>query len=449
MTIDDETVQTSAGKAAPAVLSDREAALAAARSLRDAIAERAVQTEADRTVPLETIDALIDAGLFGVLTPKRWGGSELGFSTHIEVQAEIASACTSSGWVYGVLGGHSWLAALFPEEAQREVFSDPRSLIASLLRLGGETPIKVEGGFRWSRGVGRFCSGIDHSTWVLVGGAVPDGNGSTEAWYFLVPRGDVEIIDDWHAVGLKGTGSKSILVRDAFIPDHRAVRFSDLAVGSGPGAALYNSWTYHLPHDSIWPLSLTGAAFGAARGAIGAYVAATSSRLANLPPIQQAANGTALARLAKAAAQVDAATSLILDDASAADTAPDGTTFDDVEKARRHRNVAFAVQQCREAVGTLYEASGGSGVYLSAPMQRWWRDVNAAASHVAFSWDLASVAYGRAVTGIGADAGRASPGHGGRREVVSTRWNDTADGSTSAEARHRTGRASQAPRAAG
>jgi len=391
--------------ATPKVLADCTEALFVARSLREPIAGRAAQTEQDRTVPAETIRELTDAGLFGIVTPRIWGGSELGFRALLEVQAELASACASTGWVYGVLAGHSWLLSLFQEQAQAEVFADPAALIASLVRLGGEPPAEVDGGFAWRGGRGRFCSGIDHARWVLVGGEVPGADGARDPWYFLVPRSDVEIIDDWHAVGLRGTGSKSILVRDAFIPAHRAVRFADLARGEGPGAALYESRIYRLPYDSIWPLSLPGAAVGAARGAISAFTAATSARLGGLSPLHQATNGTALARLAKAAAQVDAAMSLLVGDATAADQAADGTAFDDLEKARRHRNLAFAVQQCRDAVGTLYEASGGSGVYLTGPMQRWWRDVNAAASHVAFTWDLASVAYGRAATGIGGDLG--------------------------------------------
>jgi len=392
---------TKSERSTATILASREQALQAARALHASLASRTAHAEELRSVPSETIEELRDVGLFGLMTPRRWGGSELGYAAVLEVQAELASACVSTGWVYGVLTGHSWLAALFPERAQADVFQDdPQALIASLLRLSGEAPAKVDGGFRWQGGTGRFCSGIDHSAWVLLGGTVTDGDAGPEAWYFLIPREDVEIVDDWHAVGLKGTGSKSILVKDAFIPDYRAVKFADLSAGRGPGAALHHTWTYHLPYDSIWPLTLSGAALGGARGALEAFTRATASRLAKLPPIAQASNGTALRRLATAAAQIEASFALLLADATAADTAPAGSTIGDLEKARRQRNLAYAVQQCRLAVNDLYEGSGGSGVYLGGEMQRWWRDVNAAAQHIAFAWDLSSVGYGRAAVGL-------------------------------------------------
>ncbi|RWW95426.1 MULTISPECIES: acyl-CoA dehydrogenase family protein [Paenarthrobacter] len=398
----------------PQVLASREAALEAARALKISIAERTALTEELRSVPEQSIAEIMDSGLFGMVTPRRWGGSELGFGTMLEVQAELASACTSTGWVYGVLAGHTWLAALFPEQAQEEVFEDPRSLIASLIRLGGNAPQRVDGGFRWQGGTGRFCSGIDHSNWVLVGGQVTEDDGSAEPWYFLIPATDIEIIDDWHAVGLKGTGSKSLVVKDAFIPAHRAVRFSDLGAGRAPGAALHQAGHYTLPYDTVWPLSLAGAPIGAAMGALNAFVEATTNRVAALPPVAQAGNATAFARIAEAGAKIDAARALLLRDAATADDALPGTTFTRLEKATRSRNLAFAIQQCRDAANTLYQASGGSGVYLSGEMQRWWRDVNAASQHVAFTWDLAAVAYGRAVAGLEAlgGPGAAKPGPG-------------------------------------
>jgi alkylation response protein AidB-like acyl-CoA dehydrogenase len=412
MTIDMEN-QTIV-QAAPAVLASREEALEAARSLALGIAARAEETELGRSVPGQSIHEMMDAGLFGVVTPRSWGGSELGFATMLEVQAELASACASTGWVYGVLAGHTWLAALFPEQAQQEVFDDPRSLIASLIRLGGQQPTRVEGGFRWEGGLGKFCSGIDHSNWVLVGGQVAEEGGSSEAWYFLIPAVDIEIVDDWHAVGLKGTGSKSLVVRDAFIPAHRAVRFRDLGQGKAPGAAIHEAGHYTLPYDTVWPLSLAGAPLGAARGALKAFTAATKARVGALNATAQAANGPAFARLAQAGAQIDSAMALLRQDALAADTALPGTTFSALEKATRSRNLAYAVQQCRDAVNTLYQASGGSGVYLSGDMQRWWRDVNAASQHVAFTWDLASVAFGRVASGLeplgGPGAGKPGPG---------------------------------------
>lgn len=393
----------------PRVLDSHDEAVEVARSLKPLLTEKAAATERNRSALPEVIQKMTDEGLFGIMTPRRWGGSELGFDTMLAVQIELASACTSTGWVYGVLAGHSWLAALFSEEAQAEVFADPRVLIASLIRLGGEQPEKVEGGYRWRGGQGRFCSGIDHSGWILAGGQVPTEDG-VEPTYFLLPIEEVDIVDDWHAVGLKGTGSKSLELKDAFIPEYRAVKFADMAAGVAPGAESNEGALYKIPYDAVWPLSLVGAPLGAAKGAIETFTEATAKRVAPLPPMVQAAQGTALARLAKAAAMTESAIGMVRADAQSADSATGPEGFDALERTRRARNLAYAAQEARAAVNLLYEASGGSGVYEGPPMQRWFRDVNAAAAHVAFTWDLASVAYGRQAVGLGGVEGKPGPG---------------------------------------
>jgi alkylation response protein AidB-like acyl-CoA dehydrogenase len=153
--------QSSAGAVVP-ILASRAAAVDVARALLPRLRTRARQVDSDRQVPSETIRDLMDAGLFGVLTPKSLGGSELGIATLVDVAVQVASACGSSGWVYGVLAGHSWLLNLFPIAAQREVFANPRALSATVFRFGGEVRA-VAGGYQLTKGEGRFCSGIDHA----------------------------------------------------------------------------------------------------------------------------------------------------------------------------------------------------------------------------------------------------------------------------------------------
>lgn len=398
--IHDDALGSRAVTSWPRPLADRAAAVDAARSIAGGIRDRAARTEDARSVAPENITALQDAGLFHVLTPARWGGSQLGFDTLLATQAEIAAACGSTGWVYGVLAGHAWLMSFFPEEAQREVFTDPRSLVASLVRLGGTSPEAVPGGYRWRGGRGRFCSGIDHSDWVMVGGQVTAADGTVDSRYFLIPRSDVEVIDDWHTVGLRGTGSRSLHVPDAFIPEYRTVRFADMAAGTAAGSVVNGSPFYRLPYLTAWPLSLAGAPLGLAREALNQYVAATRARIAPLPPIAQAAQGTALARLAQAAAMIDAATGLLMRDAEQLNEPDAVERLDAMTCARYRRNLAWAVQECRKATNDIYEGAGGSGVYTSSQLQRVWRDINAAASHFAFTWDLSSVSYGRAAAGL-------------------------------------------------
>jgi 3-hydroxy-9,10-secoandrosta-1,3,5(10)-triene-9,17-dione monooxygenase len=375
-------------------------ALARANALAPAVRARAAQAEADRRVPNETIEELRAANLFAIATPRRFGGVELGLGAMVEVAAELASACGSTGWVYGVLTGHNWMLGLFPEQAQAEVFADPRALTASVFRLSAKV-VPAPGGFRMTGGEGRFCSGVDYSDWVVVGTAVDRGEGPPEPRFMLVPMSDVEIVDDWFTAGMRGTGSRSIRIADAFIPEHRTVPTPDLMRGTSPGAKLHaGSPTYSIPFPVAQPFSLIGAPLGMARSAVDMTAASSGKKLAAMKPEQQGEQGGLFARIAEADADVEAARALVLADCALLDSIADPTTLSPVDRARIMRNLAYAAQKCRYAATSMFEADGGSGIYDSSPLQRVWRDANSATAHTAFAWDDALSAFGRTFLGL-------------------------------------------------
>jgi alkylation response protein AidB-like acyl-CoA dehydrogenase len=380
-------------------LASHDEAVARARSLQDAIRSRATRTEAERIVPAETIAELRESGLFGIVTPKLFGGSELGFATLVEVTAELASACGSTGWVYGVLAGHSWMLNLFPLDAQRDVMGDERALTATVFRLGG-TVTEVDGGYRLVNGDGRFCSGIDHAQWVIVGNAVQRENAPPEPRFFVLPRADIEIVDDWHTAGMRGTGSRSIRIAEAFIPAHRSVSVKDMMSGQSEGAGSVRAPIYRMPFQNVTPFSLIGAPLGMARGAIRSFSAGLAPRLLSFDSEQMAEQSATMARLAEAVAEVDAAFALVREDARRVDAADDPKSISPLDWARVPRDWAYAAQTARKAVNSLFEAAGGTGIYNSSELQRVWRDTNSAAQHFAFTWDSAMTNYGRAALGL-------------------------------------------------
>ena len=371
-----------------------------AAELAPAIGARAVETQALRSVPADSIRELQASGLFGIVTPKRFGGSELGMDATLEATIEIAAACGSTGWVYGVLAGHTWLTTKFPVAAQEEVFANPHVLIASLIRLGGSAPERVAGGYAWRGAKGKFCSGIDHAHWVLAGGVVREADGSDVQRYFLLPRSEIEIVDDWYTAGLRGTGSKSIVVRDAFIPEHRSVTFAAMLDGTAPGGEIHGSY-YRLPFQLVWPLSLPGTAIGTARAALAAYAGMVEAKLGALSEEGIAEQSPSFVRIADAAARIDAAELVLLTNARRLNELRSNDQVTPALRARYRRDSAFAVQEARHATNMLFEASGGSGVYESGAMERIWRDNNVSAAHIGFSWDGAATAYGRETLGLG------------------------------------------------
>jgi 3-hydroxy-9,10-secoandrosta-1,3,5(10)-triene-9,17-dione monooxygenase len=382
------------------ILKDRAEAIAAVRALLPRIRARARQVDADRQVPAETIRELMDAGLFGVITPQSFGGSELGLAALVDVTVEIASVCGSSGWVYGVLAGHSWLLNLFPIEAQRDVFGRQGSLIATVFRFSGEVR-EVGGGYELTAGEGRFCSGIDHAQWVVIGNQVVRESGAPEPTFFVIPRCDIsEIVDDWFVAGMRGTGSKTIRVARAFIPAHRAVRAADMAAGTSPGAQHHHRPIYRMPWRDIAPFSLIGVPVGIGRAAVAAFAESLRKPMASFSSEQIAEQSATFARLGVAAADIDAAYASVIENALRIDSAKESTDLSAEQRARIPRDWAYAAQRSRQAVTSLFEAAGGTATYDFSDLQRIWRDANASAQHVAFTWDSAMTGFGRSLVGV-------------------------------------------------
>lgn len=375
-------------------------ALAAARALGPELRERAARCDTLRNVPEETIEDFQQSGLLHLMVPRKFGGAGLGFTEIVNTGAEIAAACGSSGWVYCVLAGHNWCVALLPEPAQAEVFASPRTLTASIFRYPAEVKA-VEGGYRLMNGRGRFSSGIDYADWVLLGVTVVRGGGPPEARMVLVPRSDIEVVDDWHTFGMRGTGSRTVKIAEAFIPEHRSCSMADLARGTSPGASLHaDTRTLRVPFSVGAAWCLVGAPLGMARGAYAAFAAGSAGKLRELRAEQIAEKGPLFARLSSAAAEIDASVALILADSALLDGVETPAELDLPMRARLRRDLAFAVNRCRYAVNCLFEAAGGSAIYDGEALQRVWRDLNAAAAHVAFGWDDAVNDFARASLGL-------------------------------------------------
>jgi alkylation response protein AidB-like acyl-CoA dehydrogenase len=386
--------------AAPrAPLRNRAEALERARELTPRIRARANRAEEDRRIPDETIEELLESGLFHIVTPKIFGGAELGFASLVEVTAEIAAACGSTGWVYGVLAGHSWMLNLFAEETQREILANPDALTATVFRLAGQVTA-VEGGYRLVGGEGRFCSGIDFASWVIVGNSVKLEDGTVEPRFFIVPRSDIEVVDDWYTAGMRGTGSRSIRIADAFIPARRSLTVAQMSGGAAPGTALHTDPLYRMSFADVTPFSIVGAPLGMARGAVQLATDGIGKGLANANGALSPDQAVTMVRLAEAACDVDSATAMILTDAEMIDDSNGPENITGPQRARIPRDWAYGVQKVRRAANEVFEIAGGGGIYSTSEIQRFWRDVNAASQHRAFNWNMAMVDYGKTLLGI-------------------------------------------------
>jgi 3-hydroxy-9,10-secoandrosta-1,3,5(10)-triene-9,17-dione monooxygenase len=387
-------------KAAP----DYASILERAERLVPTLAARARKTEELRRIPDETIAELRESGLLRILQPRRVGGAELPYDALVRVSAILARGCGSTSWVYANIANHDFMLAMWPGEAQHDVWSaSADQLIGSALMFPPGRATKVPGGYRLT-GRWKFSSGIDACTWTMLGGISSADGELPDYRVFLVPVGEYEIIDTWFAAGLRGTGSNDVAVSDIFVPEHRTLAVDRMKGCGAPGAALNPGPLYRLPVFDMFPYVVAATALGLAQGAVSIFVEETRHRVTSYTTTLMSDHATTQLRLGEAASAVEAAELLLLANCQAAMSAAEISRIPTAEeKIRLRRDGAYAARLCTRAVDLLFEAGGGEFLYDDKPMQRVFRDVHAAQNHYALTWDVAAAAAGKFMLGISPD----------------------------------------------
>lgn len=374
-----------------------------AREIGALARERALETEQQRHVSADLVGRMRDAQLFRVMQPARFGGFEYGYEVFVELVAAVAAGDGSTGWVYSLGAVHPWLIACYPEEAQQEVWTQDRDAIAAVSYAPTGKATAEKGGYRLS-GRFSFASGVDNANWGILGGMIPL-EGGPKPGFFLIPRSQFTIDDDWFSMGLAGTGSKTIVVDDQFVPACRTVSFADMLTGNGPGIVTNPNPLYRQPMLAVVPHCLVSPALGMARGALEAFrqqamgrttrgaVAGGNNKMTEFTTVQM--------RFAEATASIDAAELMIHRDI--ADTfamVAAGKPADVRLRMRNRLTHSFATKLLTQAVDALFLAGGGQALGVHHPMQRFWRDIHAASSHISLNWDSVSAMYGQHVFGL-------------------------------------------------
>lgn len=373
--------------------------VARAATLTPQLERRAALTESQRRVPPETIDEFLDAGLFRVLQPARWGGYELDYGrTQVELCNVLGRACGSSAWVQCVLAAHAWCLGMFSAEAQDAVWAaDADTLVASAFAFKTGCGRVVDGGY-FVQGEWQFSSGSDVCKWIILGTPIVDQDSrpSGRIIWTLLPRRDWEVLDTWYAAGLKGSASNDIRVPGAFVPAAFTVNVGEFDGRPTPGSTTNPGYIYRLPLMPVFPYNVSTPALGIARGALDAFVRYMASRPERANMVQRQL------RIAESAAELDAAEALWLADAASIEQiGRAGDFWSAVLLAKIRRDLAFSTMLCVRAVDRLVLAVGAHGMLDDTPVQRAFRDVHAVANHGANNWDLMAVPFAREVLGLG------------------------------------------------
>jgi 3-hydroxy-9,10-secoandrosta-1,3,5(10)-triene-9,17-dione monooxygenase len=262
---------------------------------------------------------------------------------------------------------------------------------------------RVAGGFELSGRWG-FSSGVDHGEWAFLGGIVmPDDNnpGSPDYRTFLVPRADFKVIDTWHVIGLKGTGSKDVVVENAFVPEYRTHSARDGFTGTSPGLADNAAALYRLPFGQVFVRAVSATSIGALQGALDAFRAFGSTRISS--------NDFSSTAQDPVAQRASADTAIAIDDMklelyrgfdSMLATLERGEPLDIESRIHYRYQSALSAERCAEHVTRLLHSCGASGIFQGNPIARFFADIHAARAHYANNPDRFGRNYGGVLLGL-------------------------------------------------
>ncbi len=348
---------------------------------------------------------LVEAGVIRMMVPKRFGGLELGFSDLLKVNLTLAQACGSTAWCALQGAFHNFAVAQYPLEAQQEVWAEPGAVVSSALMPTGKYEA-VDGGYRlW--GEWAYASNCDNATWMIVGIMLaPDKEGAPPALaWCLAPRSVFHIKDTWFSVGMAGTGSKTVVATEPFfVPHARVLKVEVLNSGAAPGSLVHANPLYRLRFSHMGPACLVSIPVGVALGAVEDFKTMARSKTPfrmGAPPVPMASLPHVQLAVADIAAAAETAALLLTHDFDQVEAGLATATMPSVDqRIVNRRNQAYAGRLASQAVNRIMEVAGSSATAASSPLQRAWRDVNMAVTHISLGWSQIGSMYGQHQLGL-------------------------------------------------
>jgi len=359
-----------------------------ARLFIPTLKQRASQCEQGRQMPVDTFNDYKKAGILNLCKPAAFGGYEYGWDVLCEIAYELGRGCGSSAWVYSVLAEHNQTVATYPLEAQQDVWGDDPDTCTASGNSPGADMKEVDGGWEIT-GQLNYSSGCDFADWHLTGMAI-----GGRPLKILVPQSECEVIDNWHVVGLAGTGSKDIKMEKVFIPHHRTIPIGE------KGPWFDHNPVFRLPQWSVNPYSLVAVTIGVAQGALDNFIEDIQTRVSRFGSKVGEFQSLQL-RIAESAAEIDAAKRIMLGNLKETMEILEESEELSVEvRARNKRDMAYCPMLAAKAVNRLFYAAGAGGLFLSETIQRSFRDVHAGSKQIALNWDINGTTYGKVALGL-------------------------------------------------
>ena len=314
---------------------------------------------------------------------------------------ELSKTDASHGWCAGLIIHHAHLIAQYPKRRQKAVWTE--SLDVPIAASFAPSVTAVAGG-RWLPDIGRrspFASGVDHCTWVMLGGMTHDG---ADPGMEILSGAARRIHHPRHLVHRRhvGTGSKTIVVEAFSCRTTWCCDSPTCAMAKAPGGAVHTGVIFHTPFFYYAPISFVTPMIGAAQGAYEMFREWTKKRKAQ-DGSSVAEKTSVQTRMARAAADIDAAELLLRRAVRVTDAPAD---YSPPQLARSVRDFARMSELWVAAIDTLVALSGTAGFATSHPLQRAWRDIHFMSMHISLNIETNFTHYGRMELGLGRDASR-------------------------------------------
>ncbi|MBT2654422.1 acyl-CoA dehydrogenase [Bacillus sp. ISL-18] len=349
-----------------------------ARSLIPTLREHSEEIEKTNTLPQVIIEEMKNKGTLKVLRPHLFGGYQTNMRTYTEVVTEISRGNGSAGWFVALSNIRDYMISYtFGEKALSEIYPPGKDVVLA----GNFKPIKcnikkVDGGYFIEEAQWPFVSGSPHADWCYFGFPLVDDNGGIEMAIMVIPRDELEVLDDWYVMGLKGSGSNSCKIQNVFVPEHRVSLDRLASKGHYLIDPLKDVGLYRSSFVPSLTLSIVAPALGLAQAAMDLYmerlpkagIGNTFYNKQNEAPITHLQVAQAQLKIDSAELHLYRAVDKI------DDYAERGVEMDKAEIVKVKADFGYVNQLCKEAIDLLVAGVGSMFTYETNALQRVYRD---------------------------------------------------------------------------
>jgi 3-hydroxy-9,10-secoandrosta-1,3,5(10)-triene-9,17-dione monooxygenase len=369
-----------------------------AKSMRSLLLRNAPLSEQRGELMPEVVAAIKDAEFHKIAVPRRLGGLSVSANALARITAELAKACPSTGWMVNIMNTTVWRQTLLSDESQEDMFSNGIPWFCGVGTLPGQAAKKVDGGYLIENGRWAYATGSHHADY-FHGLIAPEGEGGP-ARLAVMPLSEMTIEPTWKMVGMRATGSDTVVATNVFVPDRRATLPMDQFKPSPLRTKHLGDVTDYWSAMPFMRTKIVAALLGAAEGVLDYVIGVKDKPLLYTNYRRKGDSHVFDAEVGKAGAKIAAVRDMMLDMTRKIDEAAmTMTPMRRPDRARNRAQVALCIDLLGGAIDKLMNGAGSSAFMEASHAQLCWRDFNVGSRHVMLIPEIGYEVFGRSLLG--------------------------------------------------